>query len=127
MVHTMTRESAGHAATTPGGWKDGNGRVGLSGPVDSVEALFQFGKQSRKELQDLIASYPDGQWDVPQEHKILTHTIRVTPRKIVIHVLMHEIRHWAQIGTLLRLNGIRGEFQDFLFSPVLDLTESLPA
>jgi len=32
---------------------------------------------------------------------------------------MHEIRHWAQIGTLLRLTGLKGEFHDFLFSPVL--------
>jgi len=30
-------------------------------------------------------------------------------------VLMHEIRHWAQIATLLRTD----EFHDFLFSPVL--------
>ena len=36
-----------------------------------------------------------------------------------MHVLMHEIRHWAQIATLLRLNGVAGEFHDFLFSPVL--------
>lgn len=32
---------------------------------------------------------------------------------------MHEIRHWAQIGTLFRLNGLTGEVHDFLFSPVL--------
>jgi len=32
---------------------------------------------------------------------------------------MHEIRHWAQIATLLRLQGLTDEFHDFLFSPVL--------
>lgn len=32
---------------------------------------------------------------------------------------MHEIRHWAQIGTLFCLNGLTGEVHDFLFSPVL--------
>jgi len=32
---------------------------------------------------------------------------------------LHEIRHWAQIGTLFRLNGLTIEFHDFLFSPVL--------
>jgi len=32
---------------------------------------------------------------------------------------MHEIRHWAQIGTLFRLNGLAGEVHDFSFSPVL--------
>jgi len=32
---------------------------------------------------------------------------------------MHEIRRWAQITTLLRLNGLVGEFHDFLASPVM--------
>lgn len=45
--------------------------------------------------------------------------LRVTPRKLLVHVLMHEIRHWAQVGTLFRLNGMPMEFHDFLFSPVL--------
>jgi uncharacterized damage-inducible protein DinB len=43
----------------------------------------------------------------------------VTPRKIIIHTLLHEVRHWAQISTLLRQNGFKIEFHDFLFSPVL--------
>ena len=51
--------------------------------------------------------------------KILTYSISATPKKIVTHVLMHEIRHWAQIGTLLRLQGLVGEFHDFLFSPAM--------
>jgi uncharacterized damage-inducible protein DinB len=49
----------------------------------------------------------------------MNNFMRATPRKIVVHVLMHEIRHWAQIGTLFRLNGLSGEFHDFSFSPVL--------
>src|SRR5215469_3868262 len=28
---------------------------------------------------------------------------KATPKKIIIHVLAHEIRHWAQIATVLRL------------------------
>jgi uncharacterized damage-inducible protein DinB len=38
---------------------------------------------------------------------------------IIVHVLVHEIRHWAQIATLLRLNGVTGEFHDFLFSSAM--------
>ncbi|MGC2197205.1 MAG: DinB family protein [Terriglobales bacterium] len=49
----------------------------------------------------------------------MDHVIRATPRKIVTHVLMHEIRHWAQIATLLRLSGFAVEPQDYLFSPVM--------
>ncbi|HLQ36913.1 MAG TPA: DinB family protein, partial [Planctomycetota bacterium] len=82
-------------------------------------ALFQFGRQSRKELREFVVAFPAGQWDTPAEHTILTHTLRLTPRKIIVHVLLHEIRHWAQIATVLRLGGEKVEMHDFLFSPVM--------
>ena len=52
------------------------------------------------------------------------NVLTATPRKIVVHILLHETRHWAQIATLLRLNGwaLNGfvdGFHDFLFSPVM--------
>jgi uncharacterized damage-inducible protein DinB len=50
---------------------------------------------------------------------LLNSTVRATPRKIVVHVLLHEIRHWPQIAALLRLNGIVAELRDFIFSPIL--------
>ncbi len=88
-------------------------------PTDNLEALFQFSQQSRKGLRELVETLPAQEWDVPNDFKILNYSIRATPRKIVVHVLMHEIRHWAQIATLLRLSGLTGEFHDFLFSPVM--------
>jgi uncharacterized damage-inducible protein DinB len=88
-------------------------------PIDSIEGLFQFGQQSRHDLRELVATFPSEQWDGLQEFKILEHSLRATPRKIVVHVLIHEIRHWAQIATGFRLNGLVGEVHDFLFSPVL--------
>lgn len=54
-----------------------------------------------------------------REFNIVNSSITVTPRKIAVHIILHEIRHWAQIATLFRLNGLTGEFHDFLFSPVL--------
>lgn len=88
-------------------------------PTDNVEALFEFGRQSRKGLKELVQTLPAQEWDVPSDYTIMKYSLRATPRKIVVHVLMHEIRHWAQIGTLLRLNGLACESQDFLFSPVM--------
>ena len=45
--------------------------------------------------------------------------ITVTPRKSVTHILLHEIRHWAQIGAMLRIAGHKGDFHDFLFCPAM--------
>jgi|SRR5579864_2343537 len=88
-------------------------------PSDNIEALFQFGSQSRNDLKRFVEDFPDQEWDAPQEFTIVNSAITVTPRKILIHIVLHEIRHWAQIATLFRLNGLTGEFHDFLFSPVL--------
>jgi len=88
-------------------------------PNDSIDALFEFGKQSRKSLKEFIAGFPAEAWDAPQEFKMINFSLSVTPRKTILHVVMHETRHWAQLATLLRLNGLPGDFHDFLFSPVL--------
>jgi uncharacterized damage-inducible protein DinB len=88
-------------------------------PSDNIEALFQFSQQSRKELKELIETFPAQEWDTPKDFKIMGNVLKATPKKIVIHILLHEIRHWAQIATLFRLNGLVDEFHDFLASPVL--------
>jgi uncharacterized damage-inducible protein DinB len=90
-------------------------------PTDSSEVLFQFGQLSRKGLQDLVETFPAQAWDVPQEFKFpnWNASLKATPRKIVVHILTHEIRHWAQIATVLRLNGLVDQPHDFLFSPVM--------
>jgi len=88
-------------------------------PNDDLETLFQFGRQSRKEFREFLTSFPNDHWDVPQEQKLGNSVLTLTPRKIVTHIALHEIRHWAQITTMLRMNGIKDDFHDFLFSPAL--------
>jgi uncharacterized damage-inducible protein DinB len=88
-------------------------------PADNIEALFAFGRQSRKGLRNLIETFPAAGWDTLNEYKFMNNLLRATPRKIIAHVVLHEIRHWAQIATLLRFHGLTTEFHDFLFSPVL--------
>jgi len=83
------------------------------------EPLFEFGRRSRRELRTLVETLPAARWDVPESHTILDQKLRLTPRKIVVHVLLHEIRHWAQIATVLRQNGFKCDSHDFLFSPAL--------
>ena len=88
-------------------------------PNDNIQTLFEFGHQSRKELKQLLETFPAAQWEISHEFKILNFVVNATPKKVVTHVVVHEIRHWAQIGTLLRLNGFVGDFHDFLGSPVM--------
>jgi uncharacterized damage-inducible protein DinB len=88
-------------------------------PADAVEPLFGFGRTSRAGLRDLVQTWPEGEWDEPREFPILQVLVRATARKILVHTLTHEMRHWAQVATLLRVNGLAVGFHDFLGSPVL--------
>ena len=85
--------------------------------TDDATALFQFGAMSRARFVHLIGTLPAAQWDVPLDFPLLNSTVRASPRKIVLHVLTHEIRHWAQVATLLRLQGQTGDRQDLSSVP----------
>lgn len=88
-------------------------------PIDNLDSLFTLGRESRQTLRHFIATFPAERWDVPQEFSLMNSRLTATPRKILLHTVTHEIRHWAQVATLLRLRGVTGELQDLLFSPVL--------
>lgn len=87
-------------------------------PADDPAALFAFAAKERAAFRAFVTELPADRWDVPQEMTLLNKTVRLTPRKIVIHCALHEIRHWGQVATLLRFSGRTFQFQDFLFSPV---------
>lgn len=87
--------------------------------AEKIDEVFRFGTESRRHLREFIAAFPHDQWDVPLEFKIVNSSISATPRKFIMHVVLHEVRHWAQVATFLRLNGLPGDFHDFLFSPVM--------
>lgn len=93
-----------------------------STPTDAVAPLFALGARSREALTALLAGQDEEFWDAPVEFSLLNSRIRLTPRKVAWHVLTHELRHWAQVATYLRLNGHKLGFQDLLFSPVLGPT-----
>ena len=46
--------------------------------------------------------------------------------EMVLEAVTHEIRHWAQVATFLRMSGRRPSPRDFLLSPVVDQPEQAP-
>jgi len=90
------------------------------GVAQDVEALFDFGARGRRALEAYVGSVDAAGWDVPREFEIFPgRPVRVMPRKFVTHILVHEIRHWAQVGTMVRMAGDRGPAPDLLFSAVM--------
>ena len=86
--------------------------------TDDIGALFAFGERARAQVRSYLAATPPLGWDAPVEMSILGKVVRMSPRKTLLHAVTHEVRHWAQIATMLRFAGHRGPPLDFLFSPV---------
>lgn len=77
--------------------------TGLSGT--NAPPLFDYGASVRRELEHFTGELdPDGADDV-RTFEIRDRQWTVTPRKLLFHVVLHEIRHWAQIALAVRLAG----------------------
>jgi hypothetical protein len=60
-------------------------------PADTVEALFQFGQQNRRELRGFIEAFPSEDREAPREFKLMNSSPAATRKKIVTHALRHEV------------------------------------
>jgi len=87
-------------------------------PTDKVDELFGKGDETRQRLRHLLATMPGDQWEIPRQFIVLKYQVTATPRKIIAHTLMHEIRHWAQLATVCRMSGHVADAQDLLASPL---------
>ena len=95
--------------------------------ANDVEALFAFGHASRRALRQLLATFPSTEWDAPREMQLFgKRTLTVTPRKMILQAVTHELRHWAQIATFLRLAGRKPGMHDLLASPLFDVPAATP-
>ncbi len=93
-------------------------RTGLTG--NNAPPLFDYGASVRRELEQYVDELDE---DVAAQ--IRTFEVRdqqwpMSARKLLFHVLMHEIRHWAQIAFAIRLAGLEppGD-HDLFFSRAL--------
>lgn len=88
----------------------------------SVAELFASGRDARSRLAEYLAGASDESLGRELEFQTLSAgTQRASARKVVAHALVHGIRHWAQLATVLRQQGHATEwFHDLLMSDALD-------
>lgn len=92
--------------------------TGLTG--NNAPPLFDYGASVRRELEQFIRSLEEHEVDEIRTIEVRDQQWPVTPRKLLFHILVHEIRHWAQIALAVRLGGFAppGD-HDLFFSPAL--------
>jgi uncharacterized damage-inducible protein DinB len=92
--------------------------TGLTG--NNVAPLFDYGASVRRELEQYAVHAND------DPERLRSFDIRGTPmrmssRKLLFHILLHETRHWAQIAAAVRAAGYEppGD-HDLLFSTAME-------
>ena len=92
--------------------------------ADDVEGVFRFGMESRRALRELLASFPDSEWEAPREMSFGTYSRTVTCRKMILQAVTHEVRHWAHVAAFVRQAGYKPGFHDLIASPLFDASVS---
>ena len=79
-------------------------RTGLTG--NNAAPLFDYGASVRRELEGFVRQLDEDEAAQPRTFQVRNQDWQLTPRKLLFHTLLHELRHWAQIAFALRLGGV---------------------
>jgi len=84
-------------------------------PRGPAATLYATHDQAMAVLRDLL-SKADVDWEGVLEFSTRSAgTFRATRRTILVHLLMHSIRHYAQLATVVRQNGVKPDWgMDYL-------------
>lgn len=74
--------------------------------ASNAPPLFDYGASVRRELERFVDTLDEDVADQARTFSILERESSMTPRKLLFHVLLHEIRHWAQIALAVRLAAL---------------------
>ena len=93
--------------------------TGLTG--NNAAPLFDYGASVRRELEQFVAELDADVADQPRTIQVASGgEFTLTARKLLFHIVVHEIRHWAQIALAVRLAGFAPPGQhDLMYSPAL--------
>jgi uncharacterized damage-inducible protein DinB len=84
-------------------------------PYDSAAAIYATHERAVKVFRELLAA--DEDWDA--KFDFVTRSMgpmRSSRKTILFHAMLHGIRHYAQLATLVRQHGIKpGWPMDYLF------------
>ena len=91
-------------------------------PKEPIEATFAVFDDARRRLDRWLGSATDEQLAEVLEFQTLTAgTQRATARKVVTHLMLHGVRHWAQLATIVRQGGYdTGWFHDILLNDAME-------
>jgi uncharacterized damage-inducible protein DinB len=83
-----------------------------------LAGLFSFGEQAHADLRAYVSGLSDDQANEVMAFTIPTGPVSVVRGKLALHILLHEIRHMAQLAYVARLAGIDPPgHHDYFYAP----------
>jgi uncharacterized damage-inducible protein DinB len=90
------------------------------GSTDTLAAAWALEARATTNLRRFFHSATDGTYDEILRFQTRAGEIAASRRKLCLHIFVHAIRHWAQIGTIVRQHGYPpGWMQDILGSEAI--------
>lgn len=91
-------------------------------PVGSLDDLIAIHGQATRNLRKFLSSANDAALcEMISLQTVSAGTLNASRRKLLTHILLHSIRHWAQLSSLLREAGYQTDWpKDFLFSEAME-------
>lgn len=71
-----------------------------------IDALFAYAARTRDGLRAYASKLDDVDALKSRNFTVQSGTVRMTPRKLLLHIGLHELRHWAQISLAVRQAGL---------------------
>lgn len=86
-----------------------------------IDALFAYAARTRDALRTFALKLDEVDAAKPRDFVVQSGAVRMTPRKLLLHIGLHEIRHWAQIALGVRQAGLDPPGNhDLFYSSALD-------
>ena len=74
-------------------------------PAGNVDALWAYAERGREGLQAFVPTLAAADLNTPRDVVVASGTYPLSPRKLLFHMALHEVRHWAQIAAAVRMAG----------------------
>ena len=70
-----------------------------------IDALYAYSARGRDGVIKYLPTLSDNDANTPRDVVVATGTYQLSPRKLLFHMALHEVRHWAQIAAAVRAAG----------------------
>lgn len=70
-----------------------------------IDGLFAYGARGREAVHQYLPTLGAQDAARPRDVVVASGTYPLTPRKLLFHMALHEVRHWAQISAAVRMAG----------------------